>query len=107
MSYPHTRVRGVCPTFRGQKTPEATCWLSVVRSPNKLELWGLRLSRPIGMGCRRRVIALWMSQSGHLGIEITWRFRSGLISSRVPGARGRTGWMVMGVSAHRLLSCLC
>ncbi|GBP77152.1 hypothetical protein EVAR_38731_1 [Eumeta japonica] len=34
------------------------------------------------MGCRRRVI-IWMPQGGHLGIGITWRFNSGLTSSRV------------------------
>ncbi|GBP60103.1 hypothetical protein EVAR_31364_1 [Eumeta japonica] len=38
MYYPRTRVRGECPTLTDQKTPEATCWLAVVRSPNKLEL---------------------------------------------------------------------
>ncbi|GBP33574.1 hypothetical protein EVAR_28730_1 [Eumeta japonica] len=90
MYYPRTRVRGG-PTLTDQN-PEATCWLVVVRSPINWNFEGLHLSRPIGMGCRRRVIALWMPQGGHLGIGITWRFSSGLTSSRVPGAR----------EAHRL-----
>ncbi|GBP51820.1 hypothetical protein EVAR_88524_1 [Eumeta japonica] len=100
----------MCPTFTDQKTPEATCWLTTVRSPNTLGLLGLRLSRLIGIGCRRCVIALWIPQGGHLGIRNNVEIQLGLNSLAVcPKREERTGWLTvqgrnMGVSAPKLLT---
>ncbi|GBP13992.1 hypothetical protein EVAR_71519_1 [Eumeta japonica] len=55
---------------------------------------GLCLSRPIGMGCRRRVIALCMPQGGNLGIGNHVEIQLGLNPLTGSRERGeRTGWV--------------